>query len=483
MKKIVSALTVMALVLSASMAGARNLPEKEIKSAAAYYLSTFGHRYVDASDLELVYQIDNPDLGIPASCIFNVAGGGWIMMACNTATDPVIAFNDHCSLEVKAMPANMKWWIENYTEMVIAVQNADAVESFADVDEWTELLDQTLTTPKVDGDPEHVLMYEEWDQGKGDDYNLFTPVVNGEHCPVGCVATALSQIMHYYRFPVQPLFSTSYSWNGQVLGIDFDTVQFDYSLMPNRIVSSSTMAQRREVSKLGSAVGIALHMSYGTDGSGAYTHNVPSNMVTYFKYKRGNLISRESNSDTNFVNQIRDELSHQRPVYMSGSSSVGSDEHAAGHAWVCCGYRDDRPAMYFMNWGWSTYLTSANTWYNLKTNNMPIGTRYNFNRNQRAIIGMYPPEDSTHINVVGITEVDGSASVYAAYPNPATLTVTLPYSLKAAADMNIYSIDGKLVERRSLAAGEGAVELNVSNMPAGIYIYRLGGATGKFMVQ
>lgn len=137
-----------------------------------------------------------------------------------------------------------------------------------------------------------------------------------------------------------------------------------------------------------------------------------------------------------------------------------------------------------MNWGWSTYMLAANTWYNLKTNNMPIsGSDYNFNVNQGVILDMVPPQDSTHINIVGIDEVENTASLSAAYPNPAIISVKLPYSTNIVADMTIYSIDGKLIERRRVNAGNGEVELNVSKMPAGIYIYRLGGATGKFMVQ
>ena len=384
------------------------------------------------------------------------------------------------------MPDNMRWWIEDYLDMVKAVQIEDEKQHFDDADEWSDLINMTLPA-LTKGNPEHVLMNEEWDQGNdyGTDYNMYCPVVNGVHCPTGCVATALAQIMHYYRFPVQPRMSRSYSWNGQTLGLNFDTMTFDYSLMPNRITNSSTQAQRREVSKLGYAVGIAMKMDYGTDGSGAYSGTVPRAMADYFKYK-GNktLLDRNGNGDTSYVNKVRQELKRQRPVYMHGSSASGSGAHAAGHAWVCCGYRDDRPNMYWMNWGWSTYMATANTWYNLKTNNMPItGTDYNFNTNQGVILDLVPPTDSTHINILGIESVENTVSLQAAYPNPATVKVMLPYSTNMAADMNIYSIDGKLIERRSLKAGDGEVEVNVSNLPAGIYIYRVGGATGKFLVQ
>ena len=488
MKKVFSILTVLLLVASVSVANARNLSEKEVKDAAAYYMGHYAGQYVDASDVEVVVQFDNEVLGIPAAYILNVSDWGWIMMVANSATDPVMAFNDHCTFPTKdiQMPDNMRWWIDSYLEMVTAVQIEDEKQHFDDADEWVDIFNRTLPAVTKDN-PEHVLMLEEWDQGNDDgtDYNMYSPVENGIHCPTGCVATALAQIMHYYRFPVQPRFRASTTWNGQTLAMNLDTVTFDYSLMPNRITSNSTIEQRREVSKLGYAVGLAMKMTFRADGSGAYSSNAPRSMSDYFKYVgTRSQLDREGNGDTAFVNTVRSELKRNCPVYMHGSSATGGDGHAAGHAWVCCGYRDDRPAMYWMNWGWSTNMASANTWYNLKTNNMPIsGTLYNFNVGQGIIYDMYPPQDSTQINILGISDVANSVSLPAAYPNPATAKVVLPYRTDMSADMTIYSIDGKLIERRSLTAGEGAVEINVSAMPAGIYVYRVGGATGKFLVQ
>ena len=120
MKKVFSLLTVLMLVSSVTVLNARNLSEKELKSAAAYYMSHYTEQNVDASELEVVFQFDNEVLSIPAAFLFNVSDWGWIMMAANTATDPVIAFNEHCSYTVKMMPDNMRWWIEDYLDMVKA---------------------------------------------------------------------------------------------------------------------------------------------------------------------------------------------------------------------------------------------------------------------------------------------------------------------------------------------------------------------------
>ena len=70
--------------------------------------------------------------------------------------------------------------------------------------------------------PSPLLVTSAWDQG--DPYNMLCPSVGGTVCPVGCVATATSQVMHYWGYPPQGQGSTSYNWNGKNLSASFATV-------------------------------------------------------------------------------------------------------------------------------------------------------------------------------------------------------------------------------------------------------------------
>ena len=70
-----------------------------------------------------------------------------------------------------------------------------------------------------------------------------------------------------------------------------------------------------------------------------------------------------------------------------------------------------------------------------------------------------------------------------AYPNPATFNVTIPYSAKTVQTMSIYNIEGKLIEQHQLQPSNDNIVIDVTRMPAGIYIYRIGGASGKFNVM
>lgn len=478
-------------------AHAGNITPSQAKQYAALYMaSCTGRQNISPDEMRLIHQVDNPDLGVPAAYFYNVPGGGWIIMAGTTTINPVIGYsssNDH--LDMDNLPANMRWWVDGYIGMVMEIQADDAANGFSDSPQW-----QNFLAGKVGGGSklgEVYLMQENWGQGDPNQptYNLYCPTIPDVNTArgidstaiVGCVATALSQICHYYRYPEQPKGTRAYTWrNGgnKLLSITFDTISFDYSLMPNRITSSTPMDRIRETAKLCRAVGYAVKMNYGAGaGSGAYSDDVPDAMRKYFKYELRNgasLRGRSATNDTGFVFSIRRELLKKNILYMCGSSPSGGGVDAGGHAWVCAGYNTNDVDMYFMNWGWNA---GGNGFFNLSTNDMYIpGYYYNFNANQRVLLGMVPP-DSMNRFIVGIDKVDQKDQLGTAYPNPATLSVVLPYSTDRVADLNIYAIDGKLVETRRVQAGSGEVEVSVVGMPAGVYIYRLGAAAGKFIVR
>lgn len=492
MKKLLTTLAVIAIAAGPFSASARNIDAAQARHAAAYFMSVYsGHGQVPEDELTLVNTIENPELGIPACYFFNIGDWGWIIMTGSAAFDPVVAFSDRCGgLDPNNMSEGMKAYVNEFANMVIAVQNADAKEDFADNDEWTAIWKEDLQPASKAG--EHYLMDETWDQGESDGsiYNSQCPQVDGAYCYVGCVATALSQIIHYYKFPVKPFGYHSYSWNNTSLRMNYDELTFDYSLMPNKLTQNSSAAQKAEVAKLCYAVAVSIDMSFGTSGSGAYSHNVPNSMASYFKYKTCTQVAREQqNNDTAFCGKIRRELMLNRPIYMSGGSSTNSGgQDAAGHAWVVCGYREDRTSFYWFNWGWSG---SDDGWYNLVVNDQSAmylaSSRYTFNLRQTAMIGLIPPHaDSSAVDFMphtqGINTVP-TAELLPAYPNPASHSINIPYRLSSSDELTILTVEGKAIIRKKIEEGEGEARIDLGAMPAGIYIYRLGGASGKFIVK
>lgn len=501
MKKVILSLTLLVLALSASTTFARNVSVDEAQKAAVCYMNSLNNgNKVNLSDVVLIHQLTNPVLNIPACYFFNVSDWGWIIISATTTIDPVVAYNDNCkTLNMETVPENMMMWLEGFAGVISAKQIADAEQGLEDDKAWSELFDNE-DAPKNGAKTPFILMGEQWGQGDnaGSTFNIYCPKHQGVSCVTGCVATALAQIVHYYKYPVRGQGYHAYYWcnsdlnmssPGVALRLRFDTMYFDYNLMPNIVNSNTTIAQKREISRLGYAIGVAMDMNYGTNasgGSGAQSAAVPGNMTAYFKYRRCTQIRRDVVGDSAFMANIRYDLMLNRPIYMSGASQDhhGNDDR---HAFVCCGYKDNSIKQYYFNWGWTN---DGDGWYNLydnTANGMRIpGQGYTFTQEQTAMIGLIPPHpDSSTVDFwdhVGIANAE-APEVFEAYPNPAIYNVTIPYSVKTAQQLSIYNVEGKLVEQHLLQPTNDNIVIDVTKMPAGIYIYRVGGASGKFNVM
>lgn len=500
MKRIVSKFLLAVAVMAPTMAHAENLTADQAREAGAYYMRCNTTRTrLTADQLTLARQWNNTELGVPSMYLFTTDADAWIIMAASTVIHPVVAFSDESYIDPDNIVPQFAALLEQHNEWVCNAQKNDAENKLSDNPIWTKMVNQTM---KVNNKAANYLLNTRWDQGEGSGttYNMYSPKIGSQYCYTGCVATALAQICKYYSYPKVGKGTKSYTWyyteNGanksKFLKLKYtDSTALDYNIMPNKLTSTSSLDSRKEVSRLAYYIGVAVEMQFGTyyegGGSGTSSDLVVPNMRTYLKYEQGTDIYRRRVTDTSFINKVTRELELNRPVYMAGASTTGDGRDADGHAWVCDGFRVNEDTMYHMNWGWGG---TDNNFYNLIGNDMYCRNQdLNFNRNrggyyQTAIIGMIPPRDSTDRPVyVGVPEVEGRTTLGMAYPNPATLEVVLPYSSDRASDMQVYSVDGRLVWSERLHAGDGEMVLNVAGMPAGIYIYRMGDAHGKFVVR
>ena len=90
--------------------------------------------------------------------------------------------------------------------------------------------------------------------------------------------------------------------------------------------------------------GISVRMKYSSNGSGAYSQDVPEALQQYFYYPAASYVRRANYDNQQWQRIIRNNLNQQHPVYYAGASSLG------GHAFVCDGY--DGKGMFHFNFGW-----------------------------------------------------------------------------------------------------------------------------------
>ena len=161
--------------------------------------------------------------------------------------------------------------------------------------------------------------------GQQDAYNnLVSLKCVGDEAPVGCVATAVGQIMAYHKKP--------YIFKGQVMHWT-DMTPYGYSTI-NNVNSTAVRDIQHLLARLGDED--LLNMRYGCGSSKTYNKEV----IKTFKSLGYNVGYIEKAYHDKIINNI---LSN-KPVYVSGCDSSTNN----CHAWVLDGYmRKSKKALYF----------------------------------------------------------------------------------------------------------------------------------------
>ena len=267
-------LVIMASMLFAGYVNADNVDLLTAKQIGAYYfnVATGTKAPVNADKLELVQQFDNPTLCIPALYAFNVADNGFVVVSASNTTDPVLAYSPEGRLD--NLNPSCRYMLESYAKLISQDQTFNATQTAEVKAKWDELIDQTFT---CDLSSKAVLVKAKWGQGDPDrpSYNIFCPQIGGKPCLVGCVATAMSMIIHYWKYPLKGgndrSSTATTSWNDQTIRYKFlvDSNKFIFDSMPNQINYGSAWNNKRACGKLSFACGVTVKMGWGIDGSGA----------------------------------------------------------------------------------------------------------------------------------------------------------------------------------------------------------------------
>lgn len=165
-------------------------------------------------------------------------------------------------------------------------------------------------------------------------------------CASGCVATAMAQIMYYYKYPSVANGSWEYYTASQntYQKLEFDSISFDWNNMVDVYDNHSTAEQKAEVAKLIHACGVSVSMDYRSS-SGAFTPNIPYALSHYFGYNP-NILYKERRyySDEEWLEMIMEELEAGRPILYCG-------EGTGGHQFIMDGC--DSNGLFHFNFGWN----------------------------------------------------------------------------------------------------------------------------------
>lgn len=503
---VLSILLVVSILAPASRAVAGNVDGKKARNVAAHFMAArLGNKAISAENIKLVYEIPNVEKGIPTMYAFNTADkSGFVIIAGTDCIDPVLAFSTDGPLDPNNIPPAMQWWLREQANMIAVCQNEELEPTVDARMSWEALEERTSSAVSKGTKAASYLLKTKWNQNYP--FNILCPPATNAgrdvrgRAYVGCVATAMSQIMRYWEYP--RVGQGSYTDTVKTVGVDtvitinFGDAYYNYDMMPYKVYDTTPYEQIYEIAQLGYHCGVSVNMGYDGDGSGTRSVIVHKSFTDYFKYVSDGIqnlsrdLPRYRNSeyttnpnakDTIWVNLIADEILQKRPVYYSGYSPDGGQD--AGHAFVCDGWDPQTNTLHF-NWGWGG---SGDSWCNvytgqLKPSSRHGGTTYNFYETHRVIIGITPPQDSIHLVSVEEPEDPFVSSIY---PNPSSTQVTVSYMLNddSPAKMQLFDAAGRVVKEVEVSPVGTQVTIPVDNLHPGIYFCRLNGYTRKFVVR
>ena len=362
--------------------------------------------------------------------ILDMEGLGFVILPADDRVMPILAYSFENPFPTE-LNRDLAYWLGGYNAQIAEVAKSDMPMSKEILHQWNQLLlnygNGTKDGDEYDGDsippdPSELIRIPAmlttfWDQGNP--YNEYCPYdsVRHDRTVVGCVATAMAQIMKYWNYPSFGQGSNTYQppsmWYNTpylpVQSVDFANTTYLWQLMSNRLENFSPARNKDAVATLSYHCGVAVNMMYGVSadgGSGAYSSCgswtsacATDAFVRYFKYDSSLYhADRWSYTEESWRAIIDEQLELGQPIYYSGSDSTG------GHAFVLDGA--DIINRYHFNWGWSGYGNGYYTVNNLAPTANGGGAGGNatmtFNRSQGAIFGIKP----------GIVEVFDTVDYY-----------------------------------------------------------------------
>jgi hypothetical protein len=333
----------------------------------------------------------------PVLYIFNYSTGGFVIVSADDIAYPVLGYSFESSFPTENQPESFKWWINSYKQEILdakvnnTLQTSEVKQAWKDIDTYPS---NSASKQIQSVDP---LTIAEWNQSQF--YNdscpldAASPTGYGGRVPVGCVATTMSQIMYYWRYPVHGSLSHTYYNNPYgAQTANFAAATYNWNAM-----LPATSNVNTEMAKIGRHAGVSVNMDYGPDGSGAHSGDVPDALKNYFKYDNSCVYYEKSSyTASKWDSLLKHDLDNGRPIYYSGVD-MSNPLSPAGHAFLFDGYDNSTTPMYHINWGWGGY---GNGNFLLSVMNSGSGI---YNQQQAAVVNIFPPSNVYPFYCNGIT--------------------------------------------------------------------------------
>ena len=276
----------------------------------------------------------------------NGSDKGFTIVSGDDELPEIVGYSAHGNSENLMKTEGCAAFLKAYQKFVAAFTQGDAKARKILAEQRALKADGRYQQPKIDP----LLGDIAWNQETP--YNKMCPEYKGSKLSAtGCVATAMAQVMMYYKYPKElkadiPAYTTA--TNKLKVNAISEGEKYDWAnMLPTYTEGEYNTTQADAVAKLMFHCGAAVQMDYGPS-SGALVR--PEDMSTYFGYDADLLqkVYRSVYTLAEWKKILDRELEAKRPIIYGGFAS-----NEDGHLFVCDG--SDGEGLYHINWGWSGY--------------------------------------------------------------------------------------------------------------------------------
>lgn len=280
----------------------------------------------------------------------NANSKGFTIVSGDDRLPEIVGYSSQGSYDENNLPEGFVSFMKAYQNLCNKVNlgDAEALKNLAEIKAWRNKKNASAASTSAVAP---LLGNIEWDQTSP--YNNMCPKYDSVHvAATGCVATAMAQVMAYYKYPKQlkaDIPGYVNRWNGIPMEIPTITREegiydWDNMLPKYNKEANATQQQKDAVAKLMYHCGAAVQMNYGPESAAAVS---ATKLAKYFGYDADLMmdLNRATFTLDKWMQIIDTELAAGRPVLYGGQASDG------GHQFVCDG--KDGEGLYHINWGWS----------------------------------------------------------------------------------------------------------------------------------
>lgn len=335
----------------------------------------------------------------------NANSKGFTIVSGDDRLPEIVGYSSQGSYDENNLPEGFVSFMKAYQNLYNKVNlgDAEALKNLAEIKAWRNKKNASAETSSAVAP---LLGNIEWDQTSP--YNNMCPKYDSVHvAATGCVATAMAQVMAYYKYPKQlkaDIPGYVNRWNGIPMEIPTITREegvydWDNMLPKYNKEANATQQQKDAVAKLMYHCGAAVQMNYGPESAAAVS---ATKLAKYFGYDADLMmdLNRATFTLDKWMQIIDTELAAGRPVLYGGQASDG------GHQFICDG--KDGEGLYHINWGWSG---SQNGYFDLSLLNPEKGgtgsgsSTEGYNRLCSMTIGIAPDNGVVDAPLASVPEI------------------------------------------------------------------------------